>query len=70
MMMRPPHSVPIRLKILTPVGTATIRVATAKAILNAPPHPDAEKAIVDYETAYDNIMATNVGVDVNCPEVK
>jgi hypothetical protein len=27
-------------------------------------------AIVDFETALGNVMAANVGVDVNCPEVK
>jgi hypothetical protein len=27
-------------------------------------------AVRDFQTAYDNIMAPNVGVDVNCPEVE
>ncbi len=41
MVMRPPHSVPIKLKILTPVGTATTRVATIKAICQVSGRPRA-----------------------------
>ena len=35
----PPHSVPIQLKIFTPVGTAIVIVASAKAVLATLPMP-------------------------------
>ena len=39
--MSPPHSVPIQLKIFTPVGIAMIIVETAKAVFATGPSPTA-----------------------------
>jgi hypothetical protein len=50
------------------------RVATDPGYSSLWNHSVGNKAnfasIVDFQTAFDNIMAPNVGVDVNCPEVR